>query len=159
MLLKKRSLRPTGPRRFEVGSHQVSWRGAPMNLTTAIFLAAQFVGFQGELEAKFFALAALLLYPAIARGVNRGQVSLDGRFLRVRYGPLPARRGLCVPKRSVARIDCTRSVPAGSGYEVIAQLRDGSDRIVADGLDDFDDAKFLARQVRKLLHLRAPSRR
>lgn len=106
--------------------------------------------------AAMVAIGAVFHYVVLAMLINRTVIEVDGRELRVRYGPLPWRGGAAVPADRVEQLYCKeRSVRTQHGshpaYELHAGLIDGGHRRLLAALPSLEHAIYVEQQLERAM--------
>jgi hypothetical protein len=158
---------------IEWGSHDVM-RRAPLVIfsifwtfamaAVAVPVAATFRAFPPLLiVVAYVALGTRISFAGLRALVNRTKMVLDQDRLRVHRGPLPEGRDHDLEADSIAGLFCTQVLGSTmtwprttSHFRLHAVLADGTCVVLANGLEDKDEAHFLENELRAALELPAP---
>jgi hypothetical protein len=104
----------------------------------------------------FVAMGAASAYAAVANIINRTEVTVDRRQLKVRHWPLPWLPMPTIPVTSIEQLYChrrevTRKKSVRIFYEVVAVLRNGRSVRLVRNLDSMEQAHFLEQEIERKL--------
>jgi hypothetical protein len=165
----------TVPAHFAVSEEpfEISWRwfgprrdwprlGVTLvGVVAASVLAALLAAHAWPMAAVLWSLATAALYLGAAAVLNRTRITVEGRTLRVKHGPVPWLRVPRIEANNVARIFSARQTPTGpqsSGprthFSLRAELKEPRALIeLVGGLDSEEEALFLQRALSRRLDL------